>query len=100
MSEALNDRLEALRKSLNLNYKELADMLHISRPMLDFLRSGKRKASPKVMRRIEELERDASYKSHTKADDSDMVEWLSELDVLQNHIVALRQRITARLSRA
>lgn len=54
--EAWGDRLEDLRKSLRLNWRELREQIGIGETMLHYLRTGKRTPSPKVHRRIEELE--------------------------------------------
>ena len=49
-------RLEALRMKLGLDYGQLANRLGISRSMLGFLRTGTKPASPKIMRRISDIE--------------------------------------------
>jgi transcriptional regulator with XRE-family HTH domain len=100
MGQEISERLETLRKSLNLNYGELAEALDLSRSMLDFIRSGKRKPSPKILRKMEELERSNSYKSATKEADADLQDILFEVDVLEQHLRIIRQRLTARLSHA
>jgi len=55
----VGERLEALRAALVLNWGELAAHLGISRAMLDFLRAGARRPSPKTLRLIAAAERAA-----------------------------------------
>lgn len=52
----MKKRLEALRQDLNVQWKELADMLEMSVPMMGCLRRGERNPSDKLLRRIEDLE--------------------------------------------
>jgi transcriptional regulator with XRE-family HTH domain len=52
-------RLEGLKESLTLTWGELSKRLQISRAMLDFMRTGDRHPSPKMLRRIMELETEA-----------------------------------------
>lgn len=56
-------RLENLRQALTLNWGELAAKLEISRAMLDFIRTGARNPSPKILRKIELAEIEAGLKS-------------------------------------
>ena len=62
------ERLEKLRKALVLGWSELAERLEISRAMLDFVKTGKRNASPKLLRRIEQAEREAGIATETPLD--------------------------------
>ena len=57
------DRLENLRRALTLNWGELATKLEISRAMLDFIRTGARNPSAKVLRKIEQAEIEAGIKN-------------------------------------
>ncbi len=58
--------LESLKTRLTLNWGELAERLEISRAMLDFIRSGVRRPSAKLARRIMEVERDAGINTHNE----------------------------------
>lgn len=53
----MEKRLENLKNALGLNWGELADFIGISRSMLDFLRTGVRTPGAKVLRKIEQAER-------------------------------------------
>lgn len=50
-------RLEDLRARLSLSWRELAAQLGVGETMLHYLRTGQRRASPKLHRRVCELER-------------------------------------------
>ena len=52
----MKKRLEALKSRLGLQWKDLADALSISVPMLGCIRRGERNPSKNLLRRIEELE--------------------------------------------
>jgi len=51
-------RLNRLREARTEGWKELAESLEITVTMLHYLRTGERQPSPKLMRRIMELERE------------------------------------------
>ena len=55
----MKPRLERLRGAMLLTWKELQNRLEISESTLYFLRSGARKPSPKLLRKIIALEQDA-----------------------------------------
>jgi hypothetical protein len=55
----MNERLETLKSRLTLNWGELQKALDISESTLYFLRTGARNPSPKLQRRILELEQKA-----------------------------------------
>ena len=55
-SANMENRLEILRKTLNMGWGELASAMGISRSMLDQVRKGTRIFSPKTARQLEELE--------------------------------------------
>ena len=63
-------RLENLRKALTLNWGELAAKLEISRAMLDFIRTGARNPSPRVLRKIEQAEIEAGLRGGRAVRDS------------------------------
>lgn len=52
----MKDRLEKLREKMGVQWKELADILNISVPMLGCLRRGERNPSDKLMVRIKAIE--------------------------------------------
>lgn len=52
----MKDRLEALRSKLGVQWKELAEMLGISVPMIGCLRRGERNPSSKLELKISALE--------------------------------------------
>ena len=56
---AVRDRLEKLRSTLLLTWTELQERLGVSESMLYFMRTGDRHPSPKMLRRIVELETEA-----------------------------------------
>lgn len=64
------NRLENLRKALTLNWGELAAKLEISRAMLDFIRTGARNPSPRVLRKIEQAEIEAGLRGGTLVRDA------------------------------
>ena len=53
------DRLEKLKEAKTLSWGELCDLLQVNRSMMHYLRTGERKPSPKLLRRIEEAEKEA-----------------------------------------
>lgn len=55
----LPEQLEALRSALVLNWREFYERLGISERTLHYLRTGARNPSPKILRRIADLEREA-----------------------------------------
>ena len=55
----MEERLDRLRGARTEEWKELADTLGITVVMLHYLRKGARNPSPKLLRRIMELETDA-----------------------------------------
>ena len=63
----MEDRLNALKERLGVQWNELAQLIGISVPMLGFLRRGDRKPSPKVLLSIKTLEdSDCSTTTATK----------------------------------
>lgn len=52
----MNERLEKLRKRLGVQWKELAELLGISVPMLGCLRRGERNPSEKLLARLDDVE--------------------------------------------
>jgi hypothetical protein len=60
---AVRDRLEKLRSTLLLTWTELQERLGVSESMLYFMRTGDRHPSPKMLRRIMELESGAGIRS-------------------------------------
>ena len=55
----VGSRLDGLKETMTLTWGELSTRLQLSRAMLDFMRTGARNPSPKVLRRITELEVEA-----------------------------------------
>ena len=55
----LPERLDALRSALVLNWREFYERLGISERTLHYIRTGARNPSPKLLRRIMELETEA-----------------------------------------
>lgn len=55
----MNDRLQKLKKSLSIQWGEMANRLGVSRSMIDQIRKGTRMPGPRLERRIRELEQDA-----------------------------------------
>jgi hypothetical protein len=55
----IEKRLEALRSALLVNWRELAERLAISERSLHYIRLSARNPSPKLMRRISDLEQEA-----------------------------------------
>lgn len=49
-------RLDALRERLTVSWTELAELLGVSRSMLNYVRTGGRAPGPRLLRRITELE--------------------------------------------
>jgi len=63
----MEDRLNALKDKLGVQWNELAQLIGISVPMLGFLRRGERNPSPKVLLSIKTLEdSDCSTTTSTK----------------------------------
>ena len=52
----MKERLEELRRRLGIQWRELADMLEISVPMVGCLRRGERNPSEKLLARIADVE--------------------------------------------
>lgn len=59
----MKGRLEKLRSALMLTWGELQQRLSISESMLYFIRTGARQPSPKLLRRIIELEKEAGIEA-------------------------------------
>ena len=55
----MEERLNKLRGSRTEGWKELAKSLEITVTMLHYLRTGERQPSPKLLRRIMDLERES-----------------------------------------
>ena len=55
----MKERLERLKTGLSLEWGELAELLDVSRSMLDHVRNGIRSFGPKAIRRLEQAEREA-----------------------------------------
>jgi transcriptional regulator with XRE-family HTH domain len=64
----MKDRLFELKETLGVQWKQLADLLEISVPMLGCLRRGERKPSPNLATRIEELEKNGIVPQVTTID--------------------------------
>ena len=73
-------RLDRLRDSLMLSWGELQNRLDISESMLYFIKKGARNPSPKLMRRIVELEQEAGL-SKPSASSMTIVESAGEYHV-------------------
>ena len=55
----LSERLERLRHARTVTWAELREVLGIGETMLHYLKTGQRQPSPKLIRRIEQAEREA-----------------------------------------
>lgn len=81
-----------------LNWRELYERLGISERTLHYLRTGARNPSPKLVRRIVELEREsglASPSTVTLACQDSRSEYVTNRDAKQLDIVELRAQIAA-----
>ncbi len=78
----MKKRLEALKSRLGLQWKDLANALSISVPMLGCIRRGERNPSKYLLKRIEELEQnvqnDATCSAITDTLDQNAAKKLSQ----------------------
>lgn len=58
----MEKRLESLKIALHLEWGELADLLGISRSMLDQTRKGRRAFGPHIMRKLQQAEVEAGIR--------------------------------------
>lgn len=78
----MKNRLELLKDKLDLQWKELADALDISVPMLGCLRREERSPSKKLLHRINELEKNGVVLQ------ADTTDWKSRaLDAEKNLVI-------------
>ncbi len=94
----MNERLEKLRKRLGVQWKELAEMLGISVPMLGCLRRGERNPSEKVLARLSDVE-SGKVVLHTASKERIAVPVCSaaERDVLLKRIAELESQLATAL---
>ena len=94
----VGSRLDGLKETMTLTWGELSTRLQLSRAMLDFMRTGARNPSPKVLRRITELEVEAGIATprppHTVVKESP-VDYTVRRDRKQLDIVELRRQVAA-----
>jgi transcriptional regulator with XRE-family HTH domain len=101
----IQERLGALRTALMLNWRELYERLGISERTLHYLRTGARNPSPKVLRRITELEAEAGIVSprpvslavHSPAVDYTVKRERKPLDIveLKRHVAELKRQVAS-----
>ena len=93
----MNQRLDKLRETLTVSWAELQTRLGCSESMLYFMRKGDRNPSPKLLRRIMELETEAGLsppsppRLQVRDGPSDYV---PKVDRKHLHIVELRKQIS------
>jgi transcriptional regulator with XRE-family HTH domain len=94
----LKTRLEHLREALTLTWTELQERLGVGESMLYFMRTGARNPSPKVLRRITELEVEAGIATprppHIVVKESP-VEYTVTRERKQLDIVELKRQVAA-----
>ena len=78
----INERLNRLRFSLGLDWGELAKRLCISRSMLGFIRREEKTLSPKLMKRISDLEKEVG---------SNPVATCENCQILLNRVIELEK---------
>jgi transcriptional regulator with XRE-family HTH domain len=94
---AVRDRLDKLRLTLMLTWNELQERLGVSESMLYFMRTGERQPSPKLMRRIMELEREAGIVTDPPKRllvSERPAEYTTKVERKPLDIVVLRQQVT------
>lgn len=64
----MKERLERLKDTLGVQWKDIANALGISVPMLGCLRRGERNPSAKLLRKVEELEKSGVVLPDTTTD--------------------------------
>ena len=94
----VDDRFQRLRTTLCVNWRELSERLEISQSMLFQCLKGTRNPSPKMLRRIVELETEAGLRSSPVSNPmlvrDPPIEYPSSVEQKHIDIRALRQQIT------
>jgi transcriptional regulator with XRE-family HTH domain len=94
---AVRDRLDKLRLKLMLTWNELQERLGVSESMLYFMRTGARHPSPKMLRRIMELETEAGlsvFPSRPLLVKESPVEYTPSVERKHLDIVQIRRQVT------